>query len=177
MHDATRAADVIKRLRQLFSKSSGTKVPINLNEAISEVVTLTRSQVQSNGARIRMELRDDLPFALGDRVQLQQVMVNLVVNAAEAMRDISDRPREIALRTLLEAGYIRVDVRDVGDGVAPERMGRIFEPFHTTKAGGMGMGLSICKTIVESHGGRLSAANNEGPGSTFHFTIPLAPAV
>ena len=172
--DVGRATDVVKRLRELFSNAGGTKAPVNMNEAIHEVVALTRSQVQKNGAAIRTDLSDEIPLVMGDRVQLQQVMVNLVVNAAEAMKDVQDRPRDILVRTLRESDRIRIEVRDAGIGVAPEQRERIFNPFHTTKQGGMGMGLSICKTIVESHGGRLSVLSNEGPGSTFHFTIPVS---
>jgi C4-dicarboxylate-specific signal transduction histidine kinase len=172
--DVARATDVVKRLRDLFTKSGGTKAPVNMNEAIYEVVALTRSQVQRNGAALRTDLCDEIPLVMGDRVQLQQVMVNLVVNAAEAMKDVQDRPRDILVRTLRESDRVRVEVRDVGMGVAPEQRERIFTPFHTTKSGGMGMGLSICKTIVESHGGRLCVLSNSGPGSTFHFSLPTS---
>lgn len=99
--------------------------------------------------------------------------MNLVANAAEAMKDVNDRPRGILVRTLCDSTHIRVEVRDSGTGVAPEQRERIFMPFHTTKHSGMGMGLAICKTIVESHGGRLGVLNNDGPGATFHFTIPM----
>jgi len=171
--DVGRATDVVKRVRELFSKAGATKAPVDMNETIHEVIALTRSQVQRNGAAIRTELSEEIPPVMGDRVQLQQVMVNLVVNAAEAMKDVQDRPREILVRTRRETDRVRIEVRDTGMGVAPEQRERIFAPFHTTKQGGMGMGLSISKTIVESHGGRLSVLSNEGPGSTFHFTIPL----
>ncbi len=174
--DVARATDVVKRLRDLFTKPGGTKAPVNMNEAIHEVVALTRSQVQRNGAAIRTDLCDEIPSVMGDRVQLQQVIVNLVVNAAEAMKDVQDRPREILVRTLRESDGVRIEVRDAGIGVAPEQRESIFTAFRTTKPGGMGMGLSICKTIVERHGGRLCVLSNEGPGSTFHFSIPVSRA-
>jgi predicted ATPase/signal transduction histidine kinase len=168
--DATRAADVIRRLRELFARAGGSRAPVDVNEAMREVIALTRSQVQRVGAVVRSELGEGLPLVLGDRVQLQQVMMNLVVNAAEALRDVGERAREITLRTTHESGHVRVEVRDTGAGVPPEQLERIFAPFYTTKLGGMGMGLSICRTIVESHGGKLSF--EAGGGATFAFTIP-----
>ncbi|AKF09868.1 ATP-binding protein [Sandaracinus amylolyticus] len=173
VRDVKRAADVVTRIRELFGNSSGAKVPVDVNDAVTEVIALTRDRMRDAGASIRAELAPDLPPALGDRVQLQQVIVNLVINAADAMRDVSDRPREVRLRTQLEAGRVRVDVSDVGVGVSDDDKDRIFNAFHTTKAGGMGIGLSICKTIVESHGGRLVVSSHDGPGSTFHFALPL----
>jgi signal transduction histidine kinase/ligand-binding sensor domain-containing protein len=172
--DVGRANEVVKRLRELFGNSGGTKAPVDLNEAIHEVVSLTRSQVQKNGAVVRTDLSDGIPPVMGDRVQLQQVMVNLLVNAAEAMKDVQDRPRDILVRTLRETGRVRIEVQDTGIGVAPEQRERIFKPFHTTKPGGMGMGLSISKTIVEKHGGQLCVVKNDGPGSTFQFSIPVS---
>lgn len=170
--DATRAADVIRRLRELFASAGGTKVAVDVNEAIREVIALTLSQVQGVGAVVRSELGEGLPLVLGDRVQLQQVMMNLVVNAAEALRDVAERAREITLRTWHESGHVRVEVSDSGTGVPAEQLERIFAPFYTTKLGGMGMGLSICRTIVESHGGTLSFEASDAPGATFGFTIP-----
>jgi predicted ATPase/signal transduction histidine kinase/GAF domain-containing protein len=169
--DATRAGDVIRRLRALFGRSSAAPAPIDLNEAAREIAMLTRSQIQAHGASLRTEL-GHVPPTIGDRVQLQQVMVNLVVNAAEAMRDVHDRPREVTLRTHSEAGRGYVEVSDRGVGVPADQAERVFTPFYTTKPGGMGMGLSICRTIVESHGGRLSLEPSDGPGSRFVFWIP-----
>ncbi|UJR83408.1 ATP-binding protein [Sandaracinus amylolyticus] len=173
VRDVKRAAEVVTRIRELFGNSAGVKVAVDVNDAVTEVIALTRDRMRAAGASIRAELTPDLPPALGDRVQLQQVVVNLVVNAADAMRDVTGRPREVRLRTQLEAGRIRVDVSDMGVGVSDEDKDRIFNAFHTTKAGGMGMGLSICKTIVESHGGTLVVSSHDGPGSTFHFALPL----
>src|SRR5215471_8646625 len=170
--DAQRAGDVIKRLRALFNRTSPTRAPMDLNEAVREILAVARTQVQRSGALIVTDLAEDAPLVQGDRVQLQQVIVNLVLNGAESMIDVHDRPREIRLRTRAESGHVRVDVSDVGVGIAPEQADHIFKPFHTTKSGGMGMGLSICKTIVESHGGSLRVTKNAGPGSTFSFSIP-----
>lgn len=169
--DATRAGDVIRRLRALFGKSSAAPVPIDLNEAAREITVLTRSQIQAHGASLRTEL-GHVPPTIGDRVQLQQVMVNLVVNAAEAMRDVHDRPREVTLRTHGEAGRVYVEVSDRGVGLPADHGEQVFAPFYTTKPGGMGMGLSICRTIVESHGGKLTLEPTDGPGSRFVFWIP-----
>ena len=177
--DVKRSADVVIRIRELFSSSTGTSSPVDMNDAVTEVVALTRSRVRAAGASIQAVLDPELPPALGDRVQLQQVIVNLVINAAEAMHGVADRadcPREVVLRTMREQDRIRVEVRDAGVGVAEADKQRIFAAFHTTKAGGMGIGLSICKTIVERHGGMLSVTNNAGPGCTFHFSIPMPPA-
>jgi len=173
--DAKRATDVVNRIRTLFAKSSAdVRRPLDVNDAAEEVAALTRGRLKRGGAVLRTELMPGLPLALADRVQLQQVMINLVVNAAEAMEDVHDRDREIVLRTRLEGERIHIAVRDMGIGVAPEDRKQIFRPFHTTKTEGMGMGLSICSTIVENHGGTLEVSSNEGPGSTFHFSIPLS---
>lgn len=138
----------------------------SLNEAAREIAVLTRSQIQAHGASLRTEL-GHVPPTVSDRVQLQQVMVNLVVNAAEAMRDVHDRPREVTLRTHGEAGRVYVEVSDHGAGLPADHGEQVFAPFYTTKPGGMGMGLSICRTIVESHGGKLTLELTDGPGSRF----------
>jgi predicted ATPase/signal transduction histidine kinase len=175
--DATRANDVIVRLRALFSRSTGERAPVDLNEAIGEVVTLTRSQVQRSSATLRTELSVDLPLISGDRVQLQQVILNLVVNAAEALREVEGRPRDVEIRTA-KAGseHVEVTVRDTGTGVPADRVAHIFDAFYTTKQSGMWMGLSICKTVVESHGGELSVASTDATGTTFRLSLPLRQA-
>ncbi len=144
-----------------------------MNEDIREVIALAQDQVRRNRVTLRMELEGDLSPVWGDRVQLQQVVLNLVINGVEAMSTVEDRPRELVIRTQNdEAGQVRVTVQDSGIGLDPQSMERIFDAFYTTKHGGMGMGLSISRSIVEHHGGRLWAVPNDGPGTTFQFTVP-----
>jgi PAS domain S-box-containing protein len=170
--DGRRAADVIKRLRALFSKEVVAE-PLDLNEATREVVALSSSEIQRDAVALRMELSDDIPPIVGDRVQLQQVVLNLILNAIEAMRSIEDRPKTLLVRTERDGGgCVRLTVRDSGPGFAPNDAGKLFEAFFTTKAAGMGMGLSVSRTIVESHDGHLWAVSHEGQGATFGFTIP-----
>ncbi|MDI1432507.1 trifunctional serine/threonine-protein kinase/ATP-binding protein/sensor histidine kinase [Polyangium sorediatum] len=172
--DVTRAENVIRRLRALFGRSGEAHMPLDLNEAIREVVLLTRARVQRNGAAIRLDLADQLPPVLGDRVQLQQVIVNLVVNASEAACGVAPGPHEILVRTrLTEPDVLVLEVKDSGPGVSPEEAARLFSPFYTTKQGGMGMGLSICKTIVEKHGGRIGVRPNEDRGANFHVSLSV----
>jgi PAS domain S-box-containing protein len=170
--DGKRAGNVISRLRSLFKKTGAAMDRLDLNEVIEEVVILTESEARRNKLVLRKELAADLPPVLGDRVQLQQVLVNLILNAIEAMASVEDRERVLLLSTQPdEASQVRVTVQDSGIGFDPQNAERIFSAFHTTKASGMGMGLSISRSIVESHGGRLSAMLNDGPGATFQFTI------
>ena len=145
---------------------------LDINEAIKEVVILTQSEVRRNKVALRMELAADLPSVMGDRVQLQQVVVNLILNAIEAMSTAEDRERNLVIRTQRGVGdEVRVEVQDSGIGLDPKNVERIFDAFHTTKPDGLGMGLSISRSIVERHGGRLWAVSNEGPGATFRFTL------
>ena len=140
---------------------------------IEEVVALVGGEILKNRVVVRMELRDDLPAVLGDRIQLQQLVLNLVMNAIEAMSAVADRPRELAITTRNgETDQVVVAVRDSGGGLDPKSSERIFEAFYTTKPAGMGMGLSISRSIVQNHGGRLWAVANDGPGITFQFTVP-----
>jgi C4-dicarboxylate-specific signal transduction histidine kinase len=174
MRDGKRAGDVIARIRTLFKKTETLKEPLDLNEAIREVVDMTRSEMDKRRVRLRLDLAIELPPILGDRVQLQQVMVNLILNAMEAMSIPEVHSRELAIGTDVRAEVeILVTVRDSGPGLQPERMEQVFAPFHTTKQGGLGMGLSISRSIVENLGGRLWATLNDGPGATFQFTIPV----
>ena len=145
---------------------------MDLNEAIEEVVILTEAEARRDRVALRKELAADLPPVMGDRVQLQQVVVNLILNAIEAMATVEGRERDLVIKTQLgEGDEIRVAVRDSGIGFDPVSAERIFDAFHTTKPGGLGLGLSISRSIVESHGGRLWAASNDGPGVTFQFTL------
>jgi PAS domain S-box-containing protein len=172
IRDGNRAGDVILRMRALFEKARATKERLDINEAIEEVVILTQSEVRRNKVVLRMELAADLPPVMGDRVQLQQVVVNLMLNAIEAMSTVEERERELVIRTQRGKGdEVRVTVQDCGIGFDPLNPERMFDAFHTTKPGGLGMGLSISRSIVESHGGRLWAVPNDGPGAAFQFTL------
>jgi PAS domain S-box-containing protein len=178
IRDGHRAADVITRLRALFSKKDATIESVDLTEAILEVIALSRSELQRSQVISRVELADDLPPVTGDRVQLQQVVLNLLMNAADAMSGIDDRPRQLIVRTEREEGdHVRLSVQDAGVGFEPQAVAKLFEPFYTTKNGGMGIGLSVSRSIIESHHGRLWATPNDGPGATFSFSLPCADAV
>jgi C4-dicarboxylate-specific signal transduction histidine kinase len=175
IRDANRASEVIARLRALFRKTSSASESLDLNEATREVLALSVSELQRSQVIVRMELADDLPPVRGDRVQLQQVVLNLVLNAAEAMSAVEDRPRQLVVRTDWDEGDVRLAVRDTGPGFDRRRSSRLFETFYTTKRDGMGIGLSISRSIIEGHHGRIWAAGNDGPGATFTFSIPRLP--
>ena len=173
IRDGNRASDVIARLRALFSKKEPAAEPVDLNEATREVIALRLESAPARSVSLRLELADDLPLVSGDRVQLQQVILNLIRNASDAMSDVEDRPRQLLVRTGRDEGdRVRLTVQDTGTGVDPQAADRLFEAFYTTKSGGMGIGLSVSRSIVESHQGRLWAASNDGPGATFAFSIP-----
>jgi signal transduction histidine kinase len=162
-------------MRALLNKARTAMERLDINEAIEEVVILTQSEVRRNRVALRMELAADLPQIMGDRVQLQQVVVNLILNAIEAMSTVEDRRRDLVIRTQRgEGDEVRVAVQDSGIGLDPKNVERIFDAFHTTKPDGLGMGLSISRSIVERHGGRLWAVSNDGPGATFQFTLHRA---
>lgn len=175
IRDSQRASDVITRLRTLFSKRSVTNELVNLNETIREVLALLFGELQRHGAVVQVELCEALPPVVGDRVQLQQVILNLVMNAAEAMSAVNDRARRLTIRTELPRGHcVRLSVQDDGVGISHQDVTRLFDAFYTTKSGGMGIGLSVSRSIVENHRGRLWAEANTGPGATFSFSIPCA---
>ena len=172
--DGHRAGDVLGRIRELIRKSPPRYEPVNINAAIREVLELARGEAVKHGASMQMQLADGLPFVQGDRVQLQQVLLNLVVNAIEAMSGASDDSREVLIATgKHETGCVLVTVRDSGPGLAADSAERVFDPFYTTKSTGLGMGLSICRSIVEVHGGRLWASANVPRGAIFQFTLPF----
>ena len=176
IRDGNRASDVITRLRALFSKKEFTLESLDLNEATREVIALALSDLHRNRVILRSELADDLPKVTGDRVQLQQVILNLLRNASDSMTDVDDRPRQLLVRTGRESGdRVRVTVRDAGVGVDPQSRDKLFDAFYTTKSGGMGIGLSVSRSIVERHHGRLWVEPNDGPGATFVFSIPCGP--
>jgi PAS domain S-box-containing protein len=173
IRDGNRACDVITRLRSFFVKKDRTTEPVDLNEATREVIALSLSQLQRAEIVVRPELADELPPVAGDRVQLQQVVLNLLLNAADAMSGIEDHPRHLVIRTeRTEDNHVRLTMQDAGVGIASQDVERLFEPFYSTKSGGMGIGLSVSRSIIESHRGRLWAVPNEGPGATFSFSIP-----
>ena len=173
IRDGNRASDVITRLRSLYSKKEPSPESMDLNEATREVTALSLSELQGAGVALRYELADDLPPVVGDRIQLQQVILNLLRNAVDAMSTIDDRPRELLIRTEQDEGnQIRLSVKDSGVGFTPQATEKIFEAFYTTKTDGMGIGLSISRSIIEAHQGRIWATANDGPGCTFSFAIP-----
>jgi PAS domain S-box-containing protein len=176
LRDGDRASAVIARLRTLFTKEEFVPQLVDLNEAAREVIALLSSDLQRNRISLREEWTEDLPPVVGDRVQLQQVILNLLLNASDAMSGIDDRPRQLTISTLRDdADHLRVTVVDVGIGFSPEAADRLFEAFYTTKSDGMGIGLSVSRAIVDRHNGRMWATRNDGPGSTFSFSIPRTP--
>ena len=170
--DGRRAADVMARIRALARRTATEREPLDINEVIREVVALADGEMRRTRARLRTQLAGGLPRVLGDRVQLQQVVLNLLMNGLEAMHAVVSRPRELVIRTTRESNNrIRVAVQDSGPGIDPQLMSRMFDAFFTTKPGGLGMGLSISRSIVEQHGGRLCLVPNDGPGTTVQFVI------
>ena len=173
INDSCRASEVIRRVRTLAKKSAIEKVPLDVNDVVREAIGLMQRELSSQLISLRTELAPSLPTILGDRVQLQQVIINLVMNGIEAMQPITDRLRELVIRSGQgETHRVHVSVIDSGVGISAENANRLFNAFFTTKSSGMGMGLSICRSIVEGHEGRLSASPNEGPGATFQFVLP-----
>ena len=175
IRDGNRASEVIGRLRALFGKKESITELVDLNDATREVIALSSSELRRSRVVLCVELAEELPAVLADRVQLQQVILNLLLNASEAMSHVEDRPRQLVIKTERDgASHARLSVQDVGVGFAPEAISSLFEAFYTTKSSGMGIGLSISRSIIESHRGRLWAALNDGPGATFSFSIPCA---
>jgi signal transduction histidine kinase len=174
VRDGERASEIVKRIRTFLKKSAPhTAVPEDLNDLVDEVFGLVRDASRRHRVEIHADLGRDLPRVNADRVQLQQVVLNLVMNAIEATRDVHDGTRRVTVSTRVEEpSQVVVSISDTGLGVREDAIDKLFEPFYTTKASGMGMGLSVSRTIVESHGGRLLASGNRGPGATFTFTLP-----
>jgi PAS domain S-box-containing protein len=172
--NSKRAGDVIGRIRALIKKAPPQKEALEINEAILEVIALTRGEVVQNGIAVRTQLADGLPRIQADRVQLQQVILNLIVNAVQAMSGASDGTRELLIATSADASNsVLVSLRDSGPGLDPASLERLFDAFYTTKSSGLGMGLSICRSIIEAHGGRIWASANEPRGAVFHLSLPL----
>ena len=175
MGDADRAGDIIDRIRDHIKKAPPRKDRFDLNKAINEVIVLARSAITKNGVSVQTRLTEGLFPVQGDRVQVQQVVLNLILNAIEAMGSVDEGARELLISTeQSQTGDILLAVRNSGPGIDPERLERVFEAFYTTKSGGVGMGLSICRSIIDAHGGRLWADANEPRGAVFHFTLPSA---
>ena len=172
--DNDRASNVVRGIRALIQKAPTRADSVDLSEAVREVLELTRGEALKRGVSVRTQLADGLPLIQGDRVQLQQVVLNLILNAVQAMGAVADRTRELMLITIrqTEPNAVCLGVRDTGPGLSAETLPRLFEPFYTTKPDGMGMGLSICRSIIEAHGGRLWATRCEPRGALFQFTIP-----
>jgi C4-dicarboxylate-specific signal transduction histidine kinase len=172
-----RAGDVIGRIRAVVAKAPPRTSRFDLNEAVSDVIDLTRNEAQKHRVSVQTRLATDLPSVAGDRVRLQQVILNLIMNAIEAMTGADDAARELRLSTETDAsGGVLLAVRDSGPGLDPTSEARLFEAFYTTKPEGMGMGLAICRSIVEEHGGRLWASANEPRGAVFQLTLPAEAA-
>jgi PAS domain S-box-containing protein len=174
--EGNRAGEVVGRIRALIKKAPVRKDAVDVNDAILEVIALTRTEAASNSVSVRTQLAEGLPRVQGDRVQLQQVLLNLIINAIDAMRDVGEEERELLISTRNEADGVSVEVRDSGPGFAPAALERVFEAFYTTKPGGLGLGLSICRSIIEAHNGRLWASPNVPRGAIFHFIAPAHPA-
>jgi C4-dicarboxylate-specific signal transduction histidine kinase len=175
VRDGNRASDVIVRIRALMKNTGTRKERLDITEAIADVAALAQGELRRNGVSLRLEFAGKSPTVLGDRVQLQQVVLNLMINAVEAMSAVNDRPREVAVATQLDGDdWLRVSIKDCGAGIDPQNIDRMFDAFYTTKREGIGMGLSISRSIIEEHRGRLWATQNDGPGATLHFVVPIA---
>lgn len=173
VEDGKRTSEIIGRIRAFVQKVPLRREQLDINEVILEVIALTRSEMQRNGISLHTQLSSGLPLVPGDRIQVQQVILNLILNAIDAMNGVGTRPRELRIGTGTEdLNGVLVTVHDVGTGLDPESLDRLFQAFYTTKPGGMGMGLSICRSIIEAHGGRVWATPNAGHGATFRFSLP-----
>jgi PAS domain S-box-containing protein len=173
INDGNRASEVIRRVRALAKKTDPQMAPLDINDVVNEVIALVQREVFSHRVSLRTELAPALPEVLADRVQLQQVLINLVINGIEAMQPLTDRPRQLVIRSRQDdAHQVLVTVTDSGVGISAENADQLFNPFFTTKSDGLGMGLSICRSIIEAHGGRLSASGNVEPGATFQLALP-----
>jgi C4-dicarboxylate-specific signal transduction histidine kinase len=170
--DTDRAGSIIDRIREQIKKTPPRKEHFDLNQAIDEVIVLARSVIMKNNVSVLTGLSDGLPPVHGDRVQVQQVVLNLILNAVEAMTSVKAGPRELLISTEQDHTGVIVAVRDSGPGIAPEHRERVFKSFYTTKPGGTGMGLAICRSIIDAHGGRLWADANQPRGAVFQFTLP-----
>jgi len=175
--DGHRAAEVIQRIRQLATKSAPRKDPVNVNDVVHDVLPLARAELRHHDVSLVLQLAPELPGVLGDRVQLLQVSLNLIMNAIQAMAPVTGRPRELTIRSEMhDRDRVRLTVQDTGVGIDAKHRDELFSAFFTTKPGGMGMGLTISRSIVEAHGGQLWTTPNEPHGAIFHFSLPVGPA-
>ncbi|HZX67141.1 MAG TPA: ATP-binding protein, partial [Myxococcales bacterium] len=174
--DCRRAGDVLGRLRQMFRRHETERVPLGAGVLVEHVLMLLHEDAVARGVEIKLDVEPDLPLVRGDRVQLEQVLMNLLVNAFEAVAGIPSGPKQVTVRAYARDGFVEVAVLDSGKGIARNELERIFEPFFTRKPNGMGMGLAICRTIVEAHGGRISADNRSERGAVFELSLPALPA-
>jgi signal transduction histidine kinase len=173
LRDGNRASEVVNRLRAMFARNQPTNESLDLNETAREVLVLASSELQVCRVILKPGFDANLPLVSADRVQIQQVILNLILNAADAMRSVDDRPRDLLIVTAPEGtAHARFSVTDSGQGIDPQNLDRIFDVFYSTKPQGMGVGLAISRAIIESHKGRIWATANEGPGATFSFSIP-----
>jgi signal transduction histidine kinase len=171
--DANRAWEIVRRIRALSRKADLEYRSLNINDLVTETIPLLRREIASHGAALRMDLHSDVPPVAGDKVQLQQVVINLVVNGIQAMAGTIGREISLTIRSRRRQGNrVLVSVIDNGTGIDPRHLDTLFDAFFTTKPAGMGMGLSICRSIIEAHGGEVGASNNPDFGATFHFTLP-----
>jgi signal transduction histidine kinase len=176
--DGLRAADIITSIRKMFRKDNHEKLLVSVNDLVREVLILIHGDLERRQIILRSELHDALPKITGERVPLQQVLLNLIMNAAEAMSAVTGRERQLTIKTVLdEAASVRVTVEDTGCGIEAAHLDRIFDPFFTTKSHGMGLGLAICRSIVEAHGGKLCASRRNPAGTAFHLTLPSAETI
>ena len=174
INDCNRAGEVIQRVRALAKRTDIQKAPLHINDAVGEVISLVQREMFDHRVSLRKELASTLPMVFADRIQLRQVIINLVINGIEAMQAVTDRPRELTIQSRPEGEHqVLLTVKDCGVGISAENAGRLFSPFFTTKPNGMGMGLSICRSVIEAHGGRVWAEPNLPKGAIFHFTLPL----
>jgi signal transduction histidine kinase len=174
VRDADRARDIVGRMRDHIKKAPPRKECFDLNAAINEVLVLAQSVIHRNEVSVQTRLADGLLPVLGDRIQLQQVLLNLILNAAEAMSSVEEGARELLVSTEQDQTGALVAVRDSGPGIDAQHLDRVFDAFYTTKSSGTGMGLSICRSIIDAHGGKLWAEANEPRGAVFQFTLPTA---
>ena len=169
-----RASEIIRHLRAFFKKGQLKKMPQAVNKLINDAIALVKGDVLLKKVSIEKSLGKQLPRVEGDRVDLQQVILNLILNASDSMREINHRPRRVVISTMREnASFLKIGIRDVGKGIDPDHLEAIFKPYFTTKKDGMGMGLAICRSIIDAHGGKIWAENNPDPGATFYFTLPI----
>jgi len=170
--NGVRAGEIVRQIRGLAKKASPQKTLVDINGCIQEIISLVQHEMAAHRVSLQLRLSPTLPSVLGDKVQLQQVIVNLIINGIEAMTSVTDRQRELVIRSCQQGDHVLVSVQDCGVGIAPEREHQLFQAFFTTKPGGLGMGLSICRSIIEGHLGRLWASSH-AEGATFQFALPI----